>query len=342
MNSKRIEDFANTISFNIKEDSAYGYINNFMFSVYETGNKKCFFVYFLLDDISANDENPVSIMTLSNSMQDIFSKYGITDYSFKDDGLEVSCSISFKGFYSLMKETAKKLSEFEAVRKNICFSCKTPIAQGEKIFRFSQNSMNRLLCETCCKEMTSEQESLDTEDEESEAVTSSNNRSMLKGICGALLFGLGVSICLVLLYAFVLPLPDPASGFKPGYYVSWISAFIPIAAFFGYRIFSKDSINTKIILITGGISLAFSLIAQYISSLVLFSRESILIFEDITMEKFAKMIPSLLKIPFTDSFVSPDFKIYVLMDAIFVVLALIIICFFLRRKAESEIIIEEL
>jgi hypothetical protein len=54
------------------------------------------------------------------------------------------------------------------------------------------------------------------------------------------------------------------------------------------------------------------------------------------------MIPSLLKIPFTDNFVGPDFKIYILMDSIFIITALLLISFFTRPPTTKLVVIQEL
>jgi hypothetical protein len=147
---------------------------------------------------------------------------------------------------------------------------------------------------------------------------------------------------LILLYAFVIPLPASDSAFKPGYYVNWIFAFLAFASFVGYKIFSKESLGNKPILISGAVSVIISLITQYISSVILFARESVFVFENLSSERFSKMIPYLLKIPFTDSFVSPDFKIYILMDIIFVIISFLVISFFTNPKSKTDNVIEKI
>ncbi len=352
MISKKTSDFANTISFTVKNDSAFGFIDDFLISVYEIGSKKAFFIYYLLDtEIPDNDGNPVSIMTLSNILSDVFSKYEITEYSHKENGLEILCSLSYKNFYSLIKATAKELSKVKSVVKNVCSECGVIIDKTEKRYRISNDNVNCMLCSECAntllKDAIQEDENIDSSNDASEVEntnkdTPTKNHSTLKGIGGSVLFSFGISICFILLYAFVIPLPSAESSFKSGYYVNWITALMAFASFMGFRIFSKESISNKQIFISGGISVAFALVSQYISSLILFSRESILTFENLTYNRFSKMIPYLLKMPFTDKYVGSDFKIYVLMDLIFIVIALLVISFFLSPKNESETVIEEL
>ena len=146
----------------------------------------------------------------------------------------------------------------------------------------------------------------------------------------------------ILLYAFVIPIPNNESSIKAGYYVSCLSALTSVASVFGYKIFSKEEIKSKVLLISGGISLVLTFIAQYFSSIILFAREAVFTFENLTKERFSKMIPYLLKIPFTDDYVSPTFKICVLMDSIFIITALILISFFIKPKKIEYVVIEEL
>ena len=69
-------DFAKAISFTVKDDSAYGFIDNFLISIFETGSKKSFFVYYKLDETATNDnDTPISIMTISGCLEKIFTKY---------------------------------------------------------------------------------------------------------------------------------------------------------------------------------------------------------------------------------------------------------------------------
>lgn len=343
MISKKIIDFANTISFTVKDDSAYGFIDKFLFSVYEKGSKKCFFAYYHLEnENSASKENPVSIMTITNSLSEIFKKYEITEYSHKDNGIEISCTLPYKKFYSLMRETAKTLSSFAEIKTNICDNCNAELNTDEKRFRISYDFSNCILCSECASELlggnSTDDESIQDETED----TPNSKSSILKGILGSLLFSFGIGLCLFLLYAYVIPLNTSENGFKSGYYVNWLSAIMAFASFWGYSIFSKLQFNNKQLLISGGISAVISFITQYLCSMVLFARESILTFENLTYERFSKMIPSLLKIPFTDKYVSSDFKIYVLMNLIFIVVSLLVISFFITPKKESEIFIEEL
>ncbi len=114
------------------------------------------------------------------------------------------------------------------------------------------------------------------------------------------------------------------------------------ASFLGYKIFSKEAVGNKSILISGAVSVLIVLIAQYISSVLLFARESVFVFETLSQEKISKMLPYLLKVPFTDSFTSPDFKIYILMDLIFIIISLLVISFLLTPKTESKTVIEKL
>ena len=342
MISKKISDFAKAISFTVKDDSAYGFIDNFLISIFETGSKKSFFVYYKLDETATNDNDPpISIMTISGCLEKIFTKYEVTEYTHSDCGLEVRATLPFKSFYSLIVETIKVLSSINAIKRNVCSECKKEIFEADKRFRLSTSGINYLLCENCSKEISGESQHEDEETEE-EVDTTVAKGSLVKGILGSFLFALGVSVCIILLYAFAIPLPDASSSFKSGYYVNWLTAFMAFASFFGYKIFSKGTVSNTHLLISGGISLFVAVITQYISSIVLFSRESVFIFENLTFERFTKMIPSLLKIPFTDSFTSPDFKIYLLMDIIFVVVALLVISFFTSPKTESVSYIEEI
>ncbi len=152
MISKKIADFANTISFTAKDDSAFGFINDFLVSVYESGNKKCFFVYYYLDtDIPDSDGNPISIMTVSGSLMETFSKYGILEYHHTENGLEVSCNLPYRDLYSLMKETTNKLSNVVAIKKNICVQCNKIITEKDKRFRISKEKINHILCDSCSK-----------------------------------------------------------------------------------------------------------------------------------------------------------------------------------------------
>ena len=397
MISKKITDFATTISFNVKTDSVYGFLNGFLFSVFETGNKKSFYVFYINEhSIQAKDGTPISIMTISGILQDIFSKYGITDYSVKENGLEVSCSLSYKNFYNLMSETSKKLSEIPSLLNCVCSECHKHIDNSEKKFRKSIDEKNVILCEECAKKSmddenqdnysednsdiseNSENDDISNENnvslnnsdismdndiseysekkereektvnnskedsEKNKASKSNKNNSVLKGIIGAFLLTFGASLCFILLYAFVIPLPNTESTLKAGYYVCCLSALISVASVFGYKIFSKEEISSKVLLISGGISLVLTFIAQYISSIILFSREAVFTFENLTSERFSKMLPSLLKIPFTDNYVSPTFKICVLMDAIFIITALLLISFFIKPKKIEYVAIEEL
>lgn len=358
MVSKKIADFANTISFTVKEDSAFGFIDNFLVSLYESGNKKCFFVYYYFDkSIPDSDGNPVSIMTLSESLSTVFSKYEITDYSHKDHGIEIICSLSYKSYYSLIKDTVKVLSSFDAVKNNVCAECLKELSKNDRRFRLSQDDINYLFCYDCVKETeyviseksenaestkNEEETEVETEAENEVETTPDKKGSTLKGVFGGILFALGVAICFVLLYAYVLPIPEHESSFKIGYYVSWVSAFIAVASFCGYKIFSKEHISNKQIIVSAVISIVFSFIAQYFSSIVLFARERVFTIDGLTNERFSKMIPSLLKLPFTDKNVSPDFKIYVLMNFIFVIIALLVISFFMYPKSKSQTIVEEL
>lgn len=370
MISKKITDFATTISFNVKTDSVYGFLNGFLFSVFETGNKKSFYVFYINDhSIQAKDGTPISIMTISGILQDIFSKYGITDYSVKENGLEVSCSLSYKNFYNLMSETSKKLSEIPSILNCVCSECLKHIDNSEKKFRKSIDEKNVILCEECAKKSMDDDEKEDSysednsdisensekkeseentvnkskeDSEKNKASKSNKNNSVLKGIIGAFLLAFGASLCFILLYAFVIPLPNTESTLKAGYYVCCLSALISVASVFGYKIFSKEEISSKVLLISGGISLVLTFIAQYISSIILFSREAVFTFENLTSERFSKMLPSLLKIPFTDNYVSPTFRICVLMDAIFIITALLLISFFIKPKKIEYVAIEEL
>lgn len=357
MVTKKTKEFANTISFTVKEDSAYGFIDNFLISVYETGTKKTFFVYYYLDtEVKDENDNPVSIMSISNVLMDVFSKFGITEYSHKEYGLEVTCSLSYKQFYSLIKETVKKLSTVKAVLKNICSECLAKISDSEKRYRLSKENINYILCSQCGENALGEEATdEDFEDEEFEDEANEENESdeeyieedsktpsKAKGILGSILFSLGIAICLILLYAFVIPLPSSENAIKPGYYVNWLYAPLAIVSFFGYKLFSRETMGNKQLLTTGVISVVTSLLCQYISTVILFARESILTFENLSFDRFSKMIPSLLKIPFTDSYVSPDFKIYVLMDLIFIIISLLVISFLISPKTNSEIVIEEL
>lgn len=361
MVTKKTKEFASTISFTVKEDSAFGFIENFLISVYETGTKKTFFVYYYLDtDVKDENDNPVSIMSLSNVLMDVFSKFGITEYSHKEYGLEVTCSLSYKQFYSLIKETVKKLSKISAVKKNICSECLAAISDSETRYRLSKENINYILCSQCGENAPGEETTDEDFDEDLEENKSnehyneenefnenfeeeaSKKPSKAKGILGSILFSIGISICLILLYAFVIPLPSSDNAIKPGYYVNWLYAPLALASFWGYKLFSHETMGNKQLITTGIISVVTSLLCQYISTLILFARESILTFENLSSDRFAKMIPSLLKIPFTDNFVSPDFKIYVLMDLIFIVISLLVISFLISPKANSEIVIEKL
>ncbi len=363
-------------------------MNGFLISVYETGSRKSFYVFYINDEsILSKDGTPISIMTISGSLHDIFSKYGIADYSVKNDGIEISCSLSYKNFYNLMSETSKKLSEIPSLLKSVCSDCLKNIENSEKKFRISTDEKNKLLCEECAKkasevaneyytkddsdipenfektEFSENNEAFEETEENSEAneklaeetfVNSDKNseennisetqksNSVSKGIIGSFLFALSTSICFVLLFAFVIPIPDAESTLKAGYYVCWLSALIAAASVFGYKVFSKSEIKAKELLISGGISFVLTFIAQYFSSIIFFAREYVFTFENLTAERFSKMIPSLLKIPFTDKFVSPDFKIYILIDSIFIITALLIISFFIKPKVEKYVIIEEL
>ncbi len=342
MISKKISDFANTISFSVKDDSAFGFINDFLISIYERGTKKNFFVYYYLDtDIPDSNGNPVSIMTVSGLLMNVFSKYNVTEYVNKENGLEVTSTLPYRDFYSLLKETINTLSSVNAIKKNICSECQKEILDNDNRFRISDEGINHLLCDECAHSLKGD-ENEDQENEISESNDTEVKISTFKGILGSILFSLGIAVCLVLLYAFVIPLPTSESAFKPGYYVNWLSSFLAFASFVGYKIFSKEPMGNKPILISGAISIIISLITQYISSIVLFSRESIFVFENLSSERFSKMIPYLLKIPFTDSFVSPDFKIYILMDIIFIILSLIVISFCTTPKSKTDIVIEKI
>ena len=346
MVNKKTAEFAKTISFTVKEDSAFGFIENFLISVYETGTKKSFFVYYYLDkDILDENNNPVSIMSLSNILMDVFSKYGITEYSHKEFGIEIACSLSYKQFYSLIKETVKKLSSVKSIKKNICSECLSEINDSEKRYRLSRESINYILCAKCGENALGEEyedEEYEDEELEEDAKEDSKKPSKAKGILGSLLFSLGISACIILLYAFVLPLPSSESAIKPGYFVNWLYAPLAFASFFGYKFFSLETMENKQLLTSSAISAVISLLSQYISTVIFFARESILTFDNLSSDRFIKMIPSLLKIPFTDSFVSPDFKIYILTDLIFIIIALLVISFIITPKNKSEIVIEEM
>ncbi len=365
MISNKIEDFAKTVSFTVKKDSAFGFVDDFLVSVYETGVKKSFFVYYYLNTkVSKDDEAPVTVMTLSQNLEKVFKKFEIKDYSVKENGMEVSCTLSFKNYYALIKECTKVLSNIGIVSNSVCLQCEREISkEEEKKFRISKNFKNHLLCSDCGKDLseeisneTSEEENITNEDtadtkpscpisEETTHITQTQKtkNSTIKGILGATLLSLGFSACMILLYAFAIPTSEQNSVFKPGYYVNWISALIAIASFMGYKLFSKDTTSkNKPILISATVSLIITVITQYISSLILYARESIFIYENVTFEIFKKTVPSLLKIPFIDKYASPDFKIYLMMDIIFVIIAFLIISFVLAPKAENETIIEEI
>ena len=339
MVSKKIADFAGAISFTVREDSAYGFINDFLVTVYETGTKKSFFIYYNLNtDVSDSNGNPVSVMTISSALESIFSKYEITEYAHKDNGIEITGAIPFKNFYSLMKGTVKILSTIKAVERNVCSECLKELSEDDEKYRLSQNGSNVLICCECSETFSSSDEQINEDSFEGNEIEG----SVLKGVFGSILFSVGISICLILLYAFVIPLPNASSVFKPGYYVNWIVALMAFASLWGYRIFSKESISNKQILISGSVSIVVSIITQYISSIILFSRESIMTFDGLTFTRFSKMLPSLLKIPFTDSYTSPDFKIYLLMDLIFIVIVMLIASFLITPKTKDIIVIEEL
>ena len=344
MPSQKIKDFAKTISFTVTEDSAFGIIEGFLVSVYETGNKKSFYIYYKLDESKNHlSDTPVSIMTISGALQKCFSEFSVQDYSVTENGVEVNASLSFKDFYSLMVNVAKVLGKVQQISKTVCCECGEIIATQDKHFRICSNGKNKYLCADCTEDKNvseSEADEDETDDYQEEIETVKN--PTLKGILGSLLLSLGVGICLVLLYAFVIPLPDYESAFKSGYYVNWICAFSAVASIFGYKIFSKNTIGNKEIILSGVVSLVVTFVAQYVSSVILFARECIFTFENLTAEQFSKMMPYLLKIPFTDKYSSPDFKIYLLMDAIFIIVALLVFTFFTTPKSKEETVVEEI
>ena len=369
MINKNLIDFAQAISFKVKDDSAYGFLNGFLVSVYESGTKKSFYIYYTLkSEQSLNNNSPVSIMTISGNLSEVVDKYKLTDYSVKENGIRVSCNYGYSTFYNIIKDVTNEISNISVLKNNICSECDEEIEDPSQQYRVSTGGINMLLCshcanyllgnedeetiepsngniETSCEDSNKNEDSCTgNKEKHNENITSSNitkKGGTFKGIIGSSLFGLGVSICIVLLYIFLVP-TNSDSSFKSGYYVNWLSAFTAVSAFFGYKIFSKQEIKINNILITGAISLFLVTLTQYISSIALFSRERFFIYDDATWDRFGKAIKYLIKIPFTDSTASSDFKIYILMDIIFVFVALLIISFFVAPKQEQKIVIEKI
>lgn len=324
MLSKPLIAFANTYDFNVLEDYAYGCIDNYLVSVYNSGYKKVAFITCFAADTEGDN---LSQYKLSENIKQL-QLVALKDYEVCEDGILIKTGEDLSKFDEAILAVCKILGELGYVGVEKCTYCGEDI-DNEKEYVFFDGVKILLYCKECAKDF------LATKD----AVAKSKTKAKkTKGVVAAICAAFISLLVFVAVFAFAIPYDGIKSDgevlIKSIIFTMPFSAILSVTSFLAYRIATGKK-GAERVLPCGLISLIFSMIMVYFSSATLYTK-----LFDLSINQAMRMLGNILSAPFTDIYYRKDFLQYLLFNALTVIAVALIysIIFEDKKKVESFIV----
>ncbi len=291
MLDKNLIAFGNAYDFEFETELAYGFINNYLVSVSNIGNKKAAFIncFFPLEE-----EGGLSEFELSGAVAALQLE-ALKNCEICDNGIYFSARCSLNDFDNAINAVIKLLEDSGADSSSVCSDCGCELDDDERKASVVDGRM-AMLCLECAADFMAN----------TVIGTAPKEKKRSRGVFGAILGGfIGVLVTLALFIYL------PFSGIKESFggelasdailLAIPLSALIAVLCYVFFRLFTGIKGNRRMIPCII-ISLIFSVINTYGATAVLYAKQF-----GIDSESFGKVFDIILRAPFTDEIYRVDF-----------------------------------
>ncbi len=323
MLSTALTAFAKSYDFVVKENYAFGVIDNFLVTVYNSGTKKTAFVSCCFPTNEECEENNELISTFefqSEIGKLIDSNYpALKDYEITSDSILFTTSAELKTFDEALTQLLKLLHKNNIPGVDICVECGTPNNDNAKYV--IKNNSAHLLCEECAGEYLKDLENREA----------NKSNTLIRGIVYALLGGIVGLLVALLGFLFVIP-TDGVLGFNSAIINIPFAALITVLSFLFYRIFTGKKGLERIIpcLVVSALTTA---VMVYASTVIIYTKT-------LGVDSFAnakKVFSIILAAPFKDPQFKYDYLSYMFYSFVAVIVAVLIYSIIFEDKNKNSL-----
>lgn len=322
MLSTSLTAFANSYNFTIKPDFAFGVIENYLVTVYNSGSKKNAFISccFPSNEECRENEKLISAFEFQTEMGKLIdSDYPeLKNYEITTDSVSFSTSADLKIFDQSINELIKLLARYEIPGIDTCVECGK--GNGEFAKYVLNDNKAHLLCESCSDEYI---EKLNLQN---------STKTQTKRARGSIFSALGGFIGLVLaMILFVVFIPYKGIlGFNSLIATVPMAAVITVLCFLFYRSFTGKKGLERIVPCMI-ISALFTTVSVYICTMILYAKTMGVA----SISSLKTVFSIIIGAPLTDPFFKSDFLTHLFYSYVIVVIVVLIYSIIFEEKKKS-------
>lgn len=316
MLSKPLIAFSNAYGFEIENEYAYGEIEGYMVSVFNSGTKKSAYISCYFGSTDANES--FDSFALSNDIAILISEKGLTalnDYELNESGISFTTNEELMSFDKAVTELIGLLKSRFIPCADFCAHC----GADSKVIVIDKMRAS-YLCDECASEYFS-----------AEGVKSKPIKKTLKGSVFAALGALCVSCAILAVIIWCIP-SNGFANLHPLIITLPLVCVLTVVSFLAYRLSTKRK-GTERILPCLLISSLFTSVSVYLSTAVIYAK-------DLGVASFSRAFKAFKPIflsPINDPTYRFDFLTHIFYSLIVVIITVLIYSIVFEEKTESEL-----
>ncbi|MBE6677674.1 MAG: hypothetical protein E7597_02635 [Ruminococcaceae bacterium] len=323
MLSTALTAFAKSYNFVIKENYAFGIIENFLITVYNSGAKKTAFISCCFPTNEEREQNSELISTFEfqgEIAKLIDSNYpALKDYEITSDSILFTTSADLKTFDESLLQLLNLLHKNAIPGIDVCVECGN--ANNDKAKYVIKNNSVHLLCEDCANEYLKEIEA---------GVTKKTGKS-IQGTLYALLGGFVGLLLAVLGFLLVIP-SDGILSFNSLIINIPFAALITVLSFLFYRMFTGKKGLERIIPCLA-VSALITVVTDYASTAIIYAKT-------LGIDTFVnakKVFSIILAAPFKDPRFKYDYLSYTFYSLVAVIVVVLVYSIIFEEKDKNSL-----
>ncbi len=310
--------FSNTYNFQIENDYAFGIIEGYMVTVYNSGTKKTAFISCCFPTDSTPEENKINSYAFSAEINKIIDDgyLALKNYEITCDSVSFTTVEELKNFDKAVKKLIELLIHFNIPGCEVCIDCGRPIGDSPKCVVESQNA--HVMCKDCADAYVEEISSSDA--------VKNKSKSRVKGTCCSVIGSLLGLIIALFAYIVFVPAND-ILGLNPLILNLPFAAITTILSFLFYRIFTGNKSLERILpcLITSAL---FTVINVYFSTAIIYAKT----FGVSSFNSASGVMGIILKSPVNNPYFKSDALSHLFYSVVIVIIVVLIYSIIFEEK----------